>query len=118
MSIYATWLLFAVDGDAPPPLAYRGSHLNPADHHPRDGRLELAAIPDHCHPLVRDPALSAGASEQPAPLPVDFVRLSLTRPAATNEEHPASETTTVILDRSQVELLHRTLGEWLEADMR
>ncbi|MFI8461808.1 hypothetical protein [Kitasatospora sp. NPDC085464] len=52
MSIFATRLLFADDGDdggletAPAPRIYRGSHVNPAADDPRGGWLELAEIPE------------------------------------------------------------------------
>ncbi|MFI5533920.1 hypothetical protein ACIA8O_35825 [Kitasatospora sp. NPDC051853] len=116
MSIYATWLLFADDdGDAPAPLVYQGSHVSPAEHHPRAGRLELAAVPNHCHPQVRGRHLDAEELDELPSLPVEFLRLSLSRPAP-GDSHDAGAT--VVLDRAQVEQLHRTLGAWLETGER
>ncbi|MFJ9456748.1 hypothetical protein ACIRST_16860 [Kitasatospora sp. NPDC101447] len=140
MSIFATRLLFADDGGletAPAPRIYRGSHVNPAADDPRGGWLELAEIPDHCHPDVRfrDDPKSAGGR----PVPVEYLRLGLGRPAggAPEDDTPrdgrsddagsddagsdqggpdgAGAQTTVILDRTQVELLHAALTEWLAA---
>ncbi|MER7578383.1 hypothetical protein [Kitasatospora sp. NPDC097691] len=133
MSIFATRLLFADDGGletAPAPRIYRGSHVNPAADDPRGGWLELAVIPDHCHPDVRfrdDPEPTGGR-----PVPVEYLRLGLGRPSEDTSgdggsggsgsggsgsdqggSSGAGAQATVILDRPQVELLHAALTEWL-----
>ncbi|GAA4831852.1 hypothetical protein [Kitasatospora terrestris] len=109
MSIFVTWLLLAEDGDAAAPLVYRGSHANPADDDPRGGWVEVAAIPDHCHPAVR------WQVAPPEGLPVEYLRLSVGQVA-----DPSSGCgpgwATVVLDRAQVEELHETLGAWLTAE--
>ncbi|MFJ7276496.1 hypothetical protein [Kitasatospora sp. NPDC098663] len=109
MSIFATWLLLAEDGDGPAPLVYQGSHVSPADGHPRAGWLEVAAVPNHCHPRAR--------LEGQEPLPVEFLRMSIGRPV---EFCPGDEPdqVTVVLDRSQVQQLHDTLAGWLGASER
>ncbi|MFG2972592.1 hypothetical protein ACGFYY_06255 [Streptomyces sp. NPDC048331] len=112
MSIFATWLLLAEGGDAAAPLVYQGSHVNPSDSHPRAGWLEIAAIPDHCHPGTRD--LPAAPAEG---LPVEYLRVSLGRSADTGPGG-RSEQATVVLDRGQVERLRDTLTEWLDTDER
>ncbi|MFJ6482345.1 MULTISPECIES: hypothetical protein [unclassified Streptomyces] len=82
MSIFATWLLLAEDGDEGAPLVYQGSHVNPADDHPRAGRLEIAAVPNHCHPGVRNREVAAaGALATAEGLPVEYLRVSLAQSA-------------------------------------
>ncbi|MFE7527530.1 hypothetical protein ACFU7Y_17690 [Kitasatospora sp. NPDC057542] len=117
MSIFATWLYLADadDGDGPAPRLYQGSHVNPAADHPRGGWLELSAIPNRCHPDVR-----FGDEPEPEdgwPAPVEYLRLGLGRPAEEGSGEPGS-LTTVVLDRTQAELLHATLTRWLNTDRR
>lgn len=118
MSIFATWLLFAEDGDEAAPLVYQGSHVNPADDHPRAGRLEIAAVPNHCHPGVRNHDVAAASALVAAEgLPVEYLRVSLVESPGTRPDGRPGQAT-VILDRAQVERLHATLAEWLGADER
>ncbi|MCX4808373.1 hypothetical protein ACFWWM_07665 [Streptomyces sp. NPDC058682] len=118
MSIFATWLLLAEDGDGAAPLVYQGSHVNPADDHPRAGWLEIAAVPNHCHPGVRNQEPAAAAAPVAAEaLPVEYLRVSLAQSAGTCPDGRPGRAT-AILDRAQVERLHATLAEWLAADER
>ncbi|WKD30614.1 hypothetical protein [Streptomyces xanthophaeus] len=117
MSIFATWLLLAEDGDGAAPLVYQGSHVNPAESHPRAGRLEIAAIPDHCHPGARNRDLAADAPVTAEGRPVEYLRLSVAQSAGTDPGGRPGRAT-VILDRAQVERLHGTLAEWLGTDER
>ncbi|MFF4392107.1 hypothetical protein ACFY0G_35910 [Streptomyces sp. NPDC001552] len=118
MSIFATWLLLAEDGDEAAPLVYQGSHVNPADDHPRAGRLEIAAVPNHCHPGVRNQEMpAAGALVAAEGRPVEYLRVSLAQCAGTCPDDRPGQAT-VILDRAQVERLHATLAEWLGTDER
>ncbi|MFG2819213.1 hypothetical protein ACGFX4_07260 [Kitasatospora sp. NPDC048365] len=111
MSIFATWLLLAEDGDAAAPRVYKGSHADPEDGDPRGGWVEVAAIPNHCHPAVRwQVAPSDG-------LPVEYLRLSVGQAAEPSSSGLPGQAT-VILDRAQVEDLHETLGAWLTAEER
>ncbi|MFJ9444365.1 hypothetical protein ACIRRH_21165 [Kitasatospora sp. NPDC101235] len=124
MSIFATWLYFGGDddSDAPAPRIYQGSHVSPADDDRRGGWLELGVIPNHCHPDAR-----FGDAPEPEggwPLPVEYLRLGLGRPAEDGPEgadgaaNGAGSQATVILDRAQAELLHATLTQWLNTDRR
>ncbi|QES53156.1 hypothetical protein DEJ51_01880 [Streptomyces venezuelae] len=122
MSIFATWLLLAEDGDAAAPLVYRGSHVNPADSDPRAGLLEVAAIPNHCHPRVRDldtaPDARVPAEAPPVEgLPVEYLRVAVAQSAGTFPGGLPGHAT-VIIDRAQVERLRDTLTEWLDTDER
>ncbi|MGW1468276.1 hypothetical protein ACWCPT_28470 [Streptomyces sp. NPDC002308] len=120
MSIFATWLLLAEDGGSAAPVVYQGSHVNPSDDDPRAGRLEIAAIPNHCHPDVRfrDPLGSVDDPADAHGLPVEFLRLSVDQPTDVRPDGDAVGRATVILDRAQVEHLHSTLAEWLGTDER
>lgn len=101
MSIYASWL----DLDDNPPLIYQGSHVNPADDDPRGGDVDIAAIPDHCHPSVR------GTGEDGPP--VEFLRLSVTEHDDTyGERQPGSGT--VVLNRRHAEEIRDLLTTWLD----
>lgn len=95
MSIYVTILSFDADSDegAVAPLVYRGSHILPSADSERGGWLELASIPSHC---------SADGQSL-----VDFMRFDV----SPNED--GDPTVTVLLDRSQVLLLNRSLADWL-----
>lgn len=117
MSIFATWLLLAEDGDAAAPLVYQGSHANPADDHQRAGWLEVAAVPNHCHLDVRGKTMDDRAREAARGLPVEFLRISLGQSSETYAgSHPGQAT--VILDRTHVEQLHGMLGNWLSTTER
>lgn len=94
----------------PAPIIYQGSHVNPAGDHPRGGSVDIAAIPNHCHPDVR----GTGSEDGP---PVEFLRLSVEQDAATyGGNHPGLAA--VVLDRTQAEKIHVVLGEWLGTDQR
>ena len=77
------------------PIVYQGSHVLPSSTDERGGRVDIASIPGH---ITRD-GRDDGPDED---VPWAFLRLGV------NEE-------TVVLDRAGVELVHRTLGVWLEA---
>jgi hypothetical protein len=117
VSIFATWLLPAEDGDSAAPVVYQGSHVNPADDHPRAGWLEVAAVPNHCHPDVRGEVLDERSREGTRELPVEFLRMS---PGQSSETYAGSRPgqATVILDRSHAERLHDMLGDWLSTTER
>lgn len=93
-----------------PPLAYLGSHVNPSDDGPRGGVVDVAAIPNHCHPSVRGLGTDAGP-------PVEFLRLSV-REGDDTYGDPEPGYAQVVLDRRQVEELHKTLTHWLETEER
>jgi len=119
MSIYATWPLLAADTAANAPLVYQGSHVNPDSGHERAGWLEIAAIPNHCHPEVRNRDMTAPAPtpDRLAQLGVEYLRLSVGQ--GPGSASPAlSGAATVVLDRSQVEQLCATLEAWLETNDR
>jgi hypothetical protein len=116
VSIYASWLLLAggdTDADGPAPLIYRGSHISPADDGGRDGWVEVAAIPNHCHPAIRGKPSGELTHEVILAHPVEFLRLSLGEGEATDAPQ-----VTVVLDRSQVEHLQVTLTTWLDTSGR
>lgn len=92
------------------PIIYRGSHVNPADNDPRGGSIDVAAIPNHCHPSVR----FSDTDEGP---PVWFLRLSVDEDDATyHGMQPGSAT--IVLDRAQVAELRDTLTTWLDTEDR
>lgn len=91
------------------PIVYLGSHVNPDAAHPRGGSLQVAAIPNHCHPDARGTD-SAGA-------PVDFLRFSLDQ-TPTTRGGPQPGSADVVLDRAQVQALRDTLTAWLDSDQR
>ncbi|HWB38270.1 MAG TPA: hypothetical protein VHA75_19800 [Rugosimonospora sp.] len=94
----------------PPPLIYQGSHVNPSDDGPRGGSVDVAAIPNHCHPSVR----GSLADEGP---PVEFLRLSVAEdPTTYGETLPGYAE--VVLDRAQVEEFRDTLTCWLDTEER
>lgn len=93
-----------------PPLIYQGSHVNPADDGPRGGSVDVAAIPNHCHPSVR-------FSDEDEGPPVEFLRLSLREDVDTYGE-PMPGYAQVVLDRRQVETLRDTLNNWLKTEER
>jgi hypothetical protein len=94
-----------------PPIIYQGSHVNPADDHPRGGSIDVAAIPNHCHPDVR------GSDGDDMGRPVEFLRLSVDENKTTyGGSQPGSAT--VVLDRAQVERLRDTLNDWLSTEER
>ncbi len=93
-----------------PPLVYQGSHVNPADDGPRGGSVDVAAIPNHCHPSVRGTLADEGP-------PVEFLRLSVSEDETTyGESQPGYAQ--VVLDRAQVEELRNTLTYWLDTEER
>lgn len=94
----------------PPPIIYQGSHVNPASEDPRGGSVDVAAIPNHCHPSVRGTLTDDGP-------PVQFLRLSVAEDKATYGE-PQPGYAQVVLDRAQVERFRDTLTNWLETEER
>lgn len=95
----------------PAPIIYQGSHINPADDHPRGGSVDIAAIPNHCHPDVR------GSGEDDTRFPVEFLRLSVGEDETTyHGGNPGYAT--VVFDRAQVEKIRDTLTAWLDAKER
>lgn len=170
MSIYATWLALDGDEghtddcaayiETPPgsrcfehtgkpcncparldqPIVYRGSNASPSHDDARGGYVMVCAIPNHCHPDVRDEVLRAWElypepwSPEPSPAqierearisaadrfraPVEFLRLSVREhPDTYGFEHDQGEAC-VILERRHVESLRDTLTQWLEAKER
>lgn len=93
-----------------PPIIYQGSHVNPADDHLRGGSVDIAAIPNHCHPCVRGTLTDDGP-------PVQFLRLSVSEDPTTYGE-PQPGYAQVVLDRVQVEKCRDTLTHWLETKER
>ncbi|MEV4672698.1 hypothetical protein AB0K34_13670 [Actinomadura sp. NPDC049382] len=94
----------------PPPLVYQGSHVNPSQDGPRGGGVDVAAIPNHCHPQVRGTLTDDGP-------PVEFVRLSVAEDETTYGG-PQPGYAQVVLDRAQVERLRDTLTNWLDTRER
>lgn len=99
MSVYGTFGVFAEDGEHPPPLIYRQSHVIPSLGDPRGGSFEIGSIPAF---LTRDGRDIAADEDACWP----FLRVSL---AATE---PGEDT--VVLDSRQVIALRDALSEWLQ----
>lgn len=102
MSIYCTTLDFSDefpddDDYIGPPYVYQGSHIEPATDHPRDGRLDIGAIPDHIGPCWDQ-----------------FLRLGVAETADAMDNEPGAAT--VLLDRQQVTELRDYLTAWLERE--
>ena len=93
-----------------PPIIYQGSHVNPSDDDPRGGSIDIAAIPNHCHPAVRGTATNDGP-------PVWFLRLTVDEDETTYHGMQPGRAT-VVLDRSQVEKIRDTLTRWLDEEER
>lgn len=78
----------------PVPIVYQGSHVVPGLEDDRGGWVDIALIPSH---ITRD-----GKDDGPDDgVPYPFLRLGV------NNE-------TVVLTYQGVEMVHRTLSEWLE----
>lgn len=73
------------------PIIYRGSHVLPSAADERGGAVDLALIPGY---------IGEGNQEADTHPAHPFLRLGVNGEA-------------VVLDRRGVELVHRTLGEWL-----
>lgn len=94
----------------PAPIIYQGSHVSPAADHPRGGSIDIAAIPNHCHPDVR------GTAGEDGP-PVEYLRLSVDEDETTFQGGQPGQAT-VVLDRAQAEQIRDTLTAWLTAKER
>lgn len=97
MSIYASLPGVSDDDPTGPPWIYQGSHVLPADDHPRGGEIGFAQIPSH---ITHD-----GRDDQPedrAPWP--WLRLSL--------DDLRTADPTVVLNRPQVAHLIAQLTAW------
>lgn len=92
---------------SPPPLIYRGSHVNPSESDPRGGVLLVCGIPDHCHPDAR-------WDEDDDGKPVEFLRLFASEDEATHGGSDPGQAT-LVLDLAQVIELRDTLTEWIDS---
>lgn len=100
MSVYGTSLTFGPDeDDHPAPLVYRGSHILPRNTDPRGGVLHLGAIPGH---ITRD-----GRDDGDELRAWPWLRVSIAEVNATDDS-------TVLLDRAQVQALRDELTQWLD----
>lgn len=84
------------------PIVYQGSHVLPSDDDERGGHVDIAAIPGHIDRAGRPPTNPDDEFTPYHP----WLRLSVWE--------VVEGSATVVLDRRGVELLYRTLGEWLE----
>lgn len=109
MSIYATILEMDDGCSCAPPLIYRGSHVVPTPTDQRGGAVDVAQIPDSCHPSVPDGG-DGGTL-------VDFLRIHLAEDPWTCGGGKTGAAT-VVLARTQVALLRDTLTAWLDAGER
>lgn len=91
------------------PLIYQGSHINPGPEDRRGGSVDVAAIPNHCHPSVR-------ASGEAGP-PVEFLRLGVREDPTTYQGGYPGDAT-VVLDRDAVRQLRDVLDLWLNTPDR
>lgn len=90
------------------PLVYQGSHILPSDDDPRDGTLLLCQIPGF---ISRGDRVLCGDDDKcgkPGNVCCDVVWPWLRLTAATSQADVA-----LVLDRSQVAVIHEYLGEWL-----
>jgi hypothetical protein len=91
----------------PPPLVYRGSHVNPSVGDPRGGVLLVCGIPDHCHPDAR-------WDEDDDGRPVEFLRLFASEDETTDGGSDPGQAT-LVLDLKQVTELRDALTEWIDS---
>lgn len=106
LSIWATWLTFddedhkegclGADACRCGPIAYRRSHVIPADDDPRAGTVDVAAIGR----FVLTDRQGGQERDEDFERVLPWLRLAV-------------HTSTTVLDRVQVEQMHHTLGDWL-----